>query len=292
MEQKTRELTHKFQTLYQNSQNQSKHMHELVLLSSGILIEEKVIPIEEIAVHVLKTLSTSTSVLKQLAERARLMTDRIADATQTLKDIETSIKAIGLINKKTKYLSLNAMIEALKEKQGKEGTMAVANEVRELSNDTQAITTIIADQSQKMRSILDDAKKTLEDVASFDFSQSIDAEKFISKMIDGLVDNNKKMSKIMEFTTESAKEFADTASGLIKSMQYEDRTQQDIQNLIKEISAIHSFFHELDVTSKKVIEEKLGGTVEEKDLPPEMSLSIESSALLSTQEKENDITLF
>ena len=189
MDVKAHDLTQKFQALYNNSQNQSNHMQELLQLSNGILIEKNHIPIEEIAVHVLNTLSVSTTALHQLAERARLMSDRVSEATQTLQEIETSIKAIGLINKKTKYLSLNAMIEALKEQEGKEGTMAVANEVRELSNGTQTITTVIADQSEKMRAILDDAKKTLEDVASFDFTQSMDAEKFINKMIDGLVDN-------------------------------------------------------------------------------------------------------
>jgi methyl-accepting chemotaxis protein len=293
MDHKTHHLTQKFQQLYKNSQDQSNHVHELIQLSSGILIEEQLIPIEEIATHVLNTLSVSTKSLHQLAERALLMSNRVLEATTTLKDIETSVKAIGLINKKTKYLSLNAMIEALKEQQGKEGRMAVANEVRELSNDTQAITTIIVEQSEKMRTILEDAQKTLEDVASFDFSQNMDAEEFINKMIEGLVGNNKKMNSIMDVTTDSTKEFAEIASNLIKSMQYEDRAQQDIQNLIKELSRIKEIFNSLPVETKQVMEKYLN-SFENKTLNSDLykNTNEEPQELLANKEKEGDIILF
>jgi methyl-accepting chemotaxis protein len=293
MNRKTVDLTHKFQELYQNSQNQSSYMNELVQLASGISIQEKLIPIEDVAARVLDTFSASTNTLQELAERARVMIDRVSEATSALIDIETSIKSIEIINKKTKYLSLNAMIEAVKDQQGKEGAMAVANEVRELSNDTQLITNIIADQSHKMRITLDDARQTLEAIASFDFSETINAEYIIGKMIDGLVNNNKRMNSIMDVTTESTQEFAEIVGALIKSLQYEDRTQQDIQILIKELASVKIFFDTIPTQTEEILNKhfkdhikKMGSTVSDHSPVPR------TTELLTGEEDSGDVTLF
>ena len=292
-ETKTLDLTKKFQTLYTNSKDQNQLMQELATLSSGILVEGELVKIDDIAVSVQQTLSKVTNFLKELSSRAESVVLKMDQADKTLLEIVNSIKEIELINKKTKYLSINSMIEATKTGEDKEGAMAVANEVRELANDTQSITTIIKEQSQQMRFALTETQRILKDVAALDLSESIQAESEIKKMIDGLVVNNQKMTKIMDVTSKSIHEFSDTAGNLVKGVQFQDRLQQDIQELTKELSSVNKTFVDVQTKTMEMLEvANMAEIVSDADLH---KLDQKAQILLSescAEGKEGNVELF
>ena len=105
--------------------------------------------------------------------------------------------------------------------------------------------------------------------------------------------NNKRMNVIMDITAESTKEFSETASSLVKGMQYEDRTQQDIKNIIREIAGIQEIFDSLPEETKKVLEEHFKSFMTETEETQVYNKTYTSpSELLTNQEKEGDIVLF
>jgi methyl-accepting chemotaxis protein len=241
-EQKTLDLTHQFQLLYTNSIEQNQRMEQLMRLSNSLTVNDAVVKIEDVAQVVKRALENATSHMVDLSEQAHLMVHSVNEAAQTLVQIEKSIKDIELINKKTKHLSINAMIEAVKDGHHRESSMIVANEVKELANDTKKIATAIGDQAHQMHSILNQAQKILQDVASIDVQESLQARQEIESLILGLVISNQKISEITETTTQSNQQFSETTSNLIKGVQFQDRLMQDIQRLIAELRSAEDAF--------------------------------------------------
>lgn len=288
-EVKTLDLAEKFQALYGNSKEQNQLMEELVTLASGIPVDGEVVKLDDIALSVQQSLSKVIEFLKELSLRAQNVMTKVSQADKTLSEIENSIKEIELINKKTKYLSINSMIEATKTGEDKEGSMAVANEVRELANDTQSITTLIKEQSHQMRFALSETQRILQEVAALDLSESIQAENEIKKMIDGLVVNNQKMSKIMDVTSHTIHEFSETAGNLVKGVQFQDRLQQDIHALTKELAQVNAVFADIKNTTMEGL-----GDIDLPKMPEFNPHTLNSQALLSSSssDKEDSVELF
>jgi methyl-accepting chemotaxis protein len=287
-EQKTLDLTHQFQTLYTNSIEQNQRMQELMRLSNSLEVNNSVVKIEDIAQVVKQALENTMSHIVDLSKQATLMVHSVDDAARTLVQIEKSIKDIELINKKTKHLSINAMIEAVKDGHHQESAMIVANEVKELANDTKKIATGIGEQAHQMHSILNQAQKILQDVASIDIQESLQARQEIESMIHGLVLSNQKIGEIAETTTQSNHQFSETTSNLIKGIQFQDRLMQDIHRLMQDLKNYEGSFSSVKTETFRVMEAY--GLL--CTLKSDQELTPLSPSLVECSPKEDDVTLF
>ena len=155
-----------------------------------------------------------------------------------MNQIEKSIREIESINRKTKYLSLNATIEAVRAGESGESFQVVASEVRELSNDTQNLATNIRSQVNEMNETLMSAQKILQDVARIDISGNIAAKEKLEIMMQGLVDNTIRLSDVSQHIVNSMHDFSASANNLIINVQFQDQVKQDFNCILKDLQKI------------------------------------------------------
>lgn len=170
-----------------------------------------------------------------MSKKAMIMIYSLDDSMKTLNQIEKSIKEIEKINHKTKYLSLNATIEAVRAGEAGESFQVVASEVRDLSNDTQTLATNISDQVSQLATTVRNAQEILQNMARIDLTTHLMAKDQLDEMINGLVDNSVHMGDIMAQAMTKSQEFSQQAVHLISSIQFQDRVKQDFDKILKDI---------------------------------------------------------
>lgn len=262
-EKKTLELSHQFQLLATSSVENSRCMQEIIKLAHQVNINGEDLEIRQISALLKETFMSSIGCILEISKQAMVMIYILDDALKTLTHIEKSIHEIEVINQKTKYLSLNATIEAVRAGEAGESFQVVASEVRELSNDTQTLATNIRSQVTEMSETLINAQNILQHVARIDMSDNILAKERLEVMMEGLVDNSTRLSDISKNVVESVEQSNKSARELISSIQFQDRVQQDFQNIINVVQSLRQVFLKIRKESLADFEEILGKAAQE-----------------------------
>lgn len=241
-EEKSLELTDQFQLLSSIALEQTKHLQNLTHIAKIVEVDNQEIEISTLSQKIQNTYVNSIGSIIEVSKQAVVMACIQDESLKTLNLIEKSIREIEQINNKTKYLSLNATIESIRAGEAGQSFQVVANEVRELSNDTQQMAINIRSQVNEMTNILGYAKAILQDITNIDMNQHILAKEQIDAMIDGLIKKNESMEQVMIEVTETMQNFSKTANHLIMSMQYQDRVKQEIQGIINNLKQSDQHF--------------------------------------------------
>lgn len=236
---KTVALSEQFQNLAKNASLQAKYLNDLITIAQKVKVGDETISIQEISSLLQKTFLESITNMMEISKQAMLMVYILTDGVQNLRDIEKSIRQIEVINHKTKYLSINATIEAVRAGEAGESFQVVASEVRDLSNDTQRLAVSIRSQVNQMTETLHYAQDLLQKVASIDMSGNIMAKDRLDEMMSGLIDNSEKISHIIGDASRASQEFAESARQLITDIQYQDRVRQDLEQIDQTVNSIH-----------------------------------------------------
>ncbi len=158
-ENKTVALSNQFQLLSKNAALQADYLQQLISIAQTVKVGESDIGIQEVSSLLHKTFLESISCMLEISKQAMLMVYILNDGVKNLNEIEKSIRQIEIINHKTKYLSINATIEAVRAGEAGESFQVVASEVRDLSNDTQRLAISIRSQVNQMTETLNYAQE-------------------------------------------------------------------------------------------------------------------------------------
>lgn len=248
-EGKTIELSQQFQTLSTSAQEQTTRIVEMSHLAKSIVVDGQTIEISEITRLLQETFINSITCILEMSKQAMVMIYSLDDSIKTLDQIEKSIREIEKINHKTKYLSLNATIEAVRAGEAGESFQVVASEVRDLSNDTQTLATNIREQVSHLAGTVQEAQNILQSIARIDLTSNLMAKDQLDEMINGLVDNSYHMGEIMSEAMTKSQEFANQAGRLISSIQFQDRVKQDFDKIVKDIQKLLGASDQLKTSS-------------------------------------------
>ncbi len=235
---KTVALSQEFQNLAATAVKQSKYLGDLISIAQCVRVGDEEVNIQDISSLLHKTFIESTSCMLEISKQAMLMVYILNDGIKNLGDIEKCIRQIEIINHKTKYLSINATIEAVRAGEAGESFQVVASEVRDLSNDTQRLAVNIRSQVNQMTETLNVAQNILEKVASIDMSGNMLAKEQLDEMMVGLINNSQKIAFIVDDATRISGEFSETARKLITDIQYQDRVRQDLENMHRSLNIV------------------------------------------------------
>lgn len=101
------------------------------------------------------------------------LTKNLADLAQTTQQIESFVKVITDVSRKTKLLALNAAIEAARSGEYGRGFSVVANEVKALANEAEDATRDVTRQASEIQEAIDHAIRQV--AGSRQLVQEIDA---------------------------------------------------------------------------------------------------------------------
>ncbi|MBX9976767.1 MAG: methyl-accepting chemotaxis protein [Alphaproteobacteria bacterium] len=248
-ESKTIALSTQFQTLSKNAGLQAEYLSQLISIAQTVKVGSDSVSIQDVSALLHKTFLESINCMLEISKQAMLMVYILNDGTKNLNEIEKSIRQIEIINHKTKYLSINATIEAVRAGEAGESFQVVASEVRDLSNDTQILAINVRSQVNKMSETLNYAQEILQKVASIDMTDNILAKDQLDEMMSGLIDNSEEIAHIVTDASQSSKEFSEATRKLITDIQYQDRVRQDLEAMKKSITAIASLQEVLGTTT-------------------------------------------
>lgn len=125
----------------------------------------------------------------EISKQSIAMVYILENVLEKLHDVEKSISEIEKINHKTKYLALNATIESVRDENSNKSFQAVANEIRELSNDTHRITINVRQQVSTINSSLDKAQAILKNIVEIDSNEHILLKESLDQILHRIVHN-------------------------------------------------------------------------------------------------------
>jgi methyl-accepting chemotaxis protein len=139
VEKQADDLSGRFQRLALSAQQQTGRVESLTSLATMIEVENQPVPIEEIARLLKDTLGDVVMKILMLSKDSMAMVYAMSEVSANIVNVEKCMASLQQVTGTTNMLALNARIEA--ERAGAAGVTfrVVADEVRELSKATHAL---------------------------------------------------------------------------------------------------------------------------------------------------------
>lgn len=240
------DVTSRFQNIATRTQGQSQAVQNLAELAKTIDIDGEKSSLADLASGLKEVLSDLIEKIVQLSSRGMSMVYKLNDINEQLEQVEGSIGQIEKINSQTNLLALNAKIEAARAGEAGRGFAVVANEVRDLAKTVDSLSVDLKGQIGSIVEGLRGAHVLVEEIATMDLSEeNLEVNAGFSKMVDCLVEQNRKVTEVLHETAETTEDITRDISAAVIAMQFHDRTKQMFQNvngaLVEMSSALGTF---------------------------------------------------
>jgi methyl-accepting chemotaxis protein len=185
-------------------------------------------------------ISTLESYIRQRGTTALEDRDRITHVVHEARSLGTLVELIKHISGQTNLLALNAAIEAARAGEAGRGFAVVADEVRKLSGETDKA---VGQISKGIQTVANSIETQFEDKLSKDsaVSESKALESF-AVQLDDLGKSYKEVTEheaaVMATITDSSQQLADMFMSALASVQFQDVTRQQIEQVIDALNRL------------------------------------------------------
>ena len=263
VEKSTVEVSQKFRRLATSASTQSQEISRIADLAKYVEIDGDRVLLEDVPKMLSKVLNEMVDQIVATARDAVSMTFVLNEVVDDVARVEKSLTGIKAINSQTNMLAMNAKIEAARAGEAGKGFAVVSDEVRELSKSINGISEQIGEE---VRSIAEGVRKghdRLQMIASVDMSEQILAQDNISKLMNGLTEQNEKFNEMLVNSAGISQEISADIASLITGMQFQDRTKQRIENVVSAIGSVNEMAENLENDTVSVVPEALAGDDQE-----------------------------
>ena len=164
----------------------------------------------------------------------------IQDMVKHLDDMFVLIKDIRGIADQTNLLALNAAIEAARAGEAGRGFAVVADEVRKLSQSSNALNDEIRQRAQTAKETVTSVEQVVGEIASLDMNIAIDAKGHLDAMLAELEGVNERVADSVTQGAEIGDRIQDEIRVALRALQEADRVSQLVEHAKKTVSYLSS----------------------------------------------------
>lgn len=238
VEQSTGDISSTFHRLAENARNQSERVLKLTESATTVEFEGRRISLSDIIQIIDESLTSIIEKIVDTSKHGISMVYSLDDVIVDIDSVETLIRDIEGINQQTNLLALNAMIEAARAGDAGKGFAVVANEVKALSNTVNDMAHRMRVEVGKVSRGVKESHARIQNVANIDMSDNIMMKDHIANLMQCVVEQNASFSTVLSQSGELASEISEDISGMVVSLQFQDRTKQRLQNVVDTMSAL------------------------------------------------------
>lgn len=231
MASETGAVVHAFQEVAGKAKAQSERVGRLSTLASTVSIDGKNVPLTDIATLLDASLKDSMSKIEFASRRAATMVETLDEMAESLVQVERCISQVDVISRQTNMLALNARIEAMRAGEEGKAFVVIANEIRDLSKSTQALSDTVRAHMAKMIATTRDSHEALRAVAGVDMSTHIAAKDKVDHLVGAMVTRGSELSAIVSEAAVDAGDISRDISQIITGMQFQDRVTQKLEQV-------------------------------------------------------------
>ncbi len=252
VETSTQSISEGFRKLATLAQSQSDRVGTVIDLANDLTVGDERVPLDQVTGFVSEVLADEVETLHMFSDLADKMQHALDAALAEAGRSEEGVARIEALNRQTRYLSLNAMIEAAHAGERGRGFAVVANEVRELSQATEGVAGSIRNQINAMADGVRKGSAIVGDIARIDLSGRIANKERLTAFMVAMTVQNRRFSAILEETADSVRELSRTVDGLVMDLQFQDRNSQCLAHVTGTLGVLSGLLAELQDATEAV----------------------------------------
>ncbi len=228
------QLTDSFQGLNSQSQQQANMLNSLLHQDD----EE-----EGVAAFVKETDKLLTYFVEQVLSTSKdsmYLVHRLDDMTVKVENVFALLTDVRDIASQTNLLALNAAIEAARAGEAGRGFAVVADEVRKLSQKSDAFSDEINGLTMEVKQSLEDATEVVNKIVSADMNIALSGKQQVTDMSESMAKIQQQSKVVIEQTEQASQHINVMINQAVTSLQFEDMCTQLSEHIIRRLDAVRN----------------------------------------------------
>ncbi len=229
-------LSRSFTTLSTESASQEDIVHQVIEVlhstdaddSHGSFIEET----REVLDYFLEHIT-------EVSRGGMTMVHTVDDIEEQMDSVNQLLSEISNIANQTNLLALNAAIEAARAGEAGRGFAVVADEVRALSQNSNALNDRIRDVVEKSKTNIGKAKDIVADIAGKDMSLAMQHKDKVDHMLNAMNERDSVVDARLDEVKQITLRVEEGVAVAIRSLQFEDITRQKCESLSAHLGLVN-----------------------------------------------------
>ncbi|MDO7084956.1 methyl-accepting chemotaxis protein [Pseudocolwellia sp. AS88] len=242
----TEGLSQSFKHLQSLSCEQQQMMNRVINNHRNIG-DEKETSLEDFVNDSSRTLEEFVNVIITTSKQSLQAMSFTEEMSKQLDGIFNLLAEVENLASQTNLLALNAAIEAARAGDAGRGFAVVASEVRSLSVNSTELNNDIRKEIFKTQTIIGNLRDSVEVMASADMTSTLESKENVSNMVVNVARINKESSEIIDNLAGLTPQINDTVSIGVRSLQFEDLTNQTLTSLKYNLDNLTSISHKLSM---------------------------------------------
>lgn len=226
-------LTDSFQGMSAQTDSEDRMLHSLLDHDEqGQNFSDFIGETESLMTFLVDTVLKTSDESRVVMQKLEAMSSKVDGVISLLDDVKD-------IASQTNLLALNAAIEAARAGEAGRGFAVVADEVRKLSQKSDAFSDQISDITMSVKGTLEDALEKVSEVVTADTDKAIDSKNKVASMSARMTQLNDKTQAVISETGEISHAIAALVNQAVTSLQFEDMCTQLGQHIDKRLETLN-----------------------------------------------------